>query len=50
MKINGKALGIAFIVTMGFWAIAWAITTDEIWRNIYDSTNTAIRLNQVAGS
>jgi hypothetical protein len=47
IEINRKALGIAFVVTLACWAIAWAITVDEVWRNVYDSANTALRINQV---
>jgi hypothetical protein len=47
IEINRKALGVAFIVTLACWAIAWAVTVDEVWRSVYDSTHTALRINQV---
>lgn len=47
MKINGKALGLGFLIGLAFWAVAWALTVDQIWNNVYDATNKAIRLNQV---
>jgi hypothetical protein len=49
MKLNRKAMVVAFVVTLGVWAIAWAITIDQIWNNVYDASNTALRTNQVAG-
>lgn len=27
---------------------AYAVTTDEVWRNVYDAANTALRINIVA--
>lgn len=39
-----------FLVTLALAAIAYAITTDQIWQKVYDSSNTALRVNQVAGS
>lgn len=33
--MNGKVVGLAFIVTLAIFAIAYAITTDQIWSNIY---------------
>jgi hypothetical protein len=48
IEINRKALGIAFIVTLACWAIAWAVSVEEIWRNVYDSSNQALRINEVA--
>jgi hypothetical protein len=50
MKFHRRAFVVAFVVTLAFWAIAWALTVDQIWQNVYDSSNTAIRINQVAGS
>lgn len=51
MKRQDKiALFVGFIVTLAFYAIGWAITVDQIWQNVYDSANTALRLNVVAGS
>lgn len=48
MKIDGKSLAAGFVIGLAFWAIAWATTVDQIWSNVYDATNHAIRLNQVA--
>ncbi len=47
MKLNAKAVGLSFLVTLAIAAIAHAITTSEIWAAWYDSTNTAIRVNIV---
>ncbi len=47
IHINRKAMGMAFIVTLACWAIAYAITVDQIWQAVYDSANTALRANQV---
>lgn len=44
---NKIALVVGFVVTLAIFAIAWAITVDQIWQNVYDSANTAIRLNVV---
>lgn len=48
MKIDKKAFGIAFVLTLCAYVLAWALTTDQIWQKVYDSGNTAIRVNQVA--
>lgn len=49
MTRNNKiALAVGFIVTLAFYAIGWAITIDQIWQNVYDSANQALRLNVVA--
>jgi hypothetical protein len=44
------AFAVGFIVTLAFYAIGWAITVDQIWQNVYDSANTALRLIVVASS
>ena len=50
MKINRKALAVGLLLG-GILAIrAFAKTADQIWQAVYDSSNTAIRVNQVAGS
>ena len=46
VDFNYVMLGAA--VGFFFAAVAVAQTTDQIWRNIYDSANTAIRINVVA--
>jgi len=48
VKINGKALAVAFALTLAGWAVVWAITIDQIWQNVYDSTNTSLRITQVS--
>ena len=42
------AFGVSFIVIIAFYAIGWALTSDQIWQNVYDSVNQAIRLHQVS--
>lgn len=39
--------GLAFVMTLVAMA-AYAITTDQIWQNVYDAANTALRINIVA--
>lgn len=39
--VAGVIAGLLFSVAV------WAITVDQIWNKVYDSTNTAIRINQV---
>lgn len=43
MKINRLALGLAFLVTLSFLAIAHALTTDQIWNNMFISASNSIR-------
>lgn len=50
MNIDGRLVGISFLVTLAVCALAYAVTTSEIWQSWYDSSNTAIRVNVVAGS
>lgn len=47
MRVNVKALiaGIVFGVMAA--VVAWALTTDQIWNNVYDSSNQAIRIRSV---
>lgn len=47
MQVNVKALvaGVVFGITVA--VVAWAITTDQIWQNVYNSTNQSIRIRQV---
>jgi uncharacterized membrane protein YqhA len=41
-------LGVLFgLVTAG---VAFAKTANQIWQAVFDSSNSAIRVNQVAGS
>lgn len=47
-KQEKLALAIGFFVTLAFYAVGWALTIDQIWNNVYDSANQAIRLNVVA--
>lgn len=47
MKINGKALAMAFIVTIACYAIGWAITVDQIWQAVYNSANQTLRVTAV---
>lgn len=48
MKLNGKVLGLAFAMTLGCWAVVWAITVSEIWNSVYDSANSSLRITQVS--
>ena len=48
MTFHRKAFGLAFLLTLSLWAIGWALTVDQIWSSVYDSSNTALRVNQVA--
>lgn len=38
----------AFVLTLGFYAIGWALTSDQIWQKVFDPINNALRVNQVA--
>lgn len=44
MKINGKALGLAFAFTLACWAISWAITVDQIWNAVYITSSQSLRV------
>lgn len=46
MKINGKALAIAFFATLTLWAIAHALTSDQILQSIYIPASNSIRVVQ----
>ncbi len=45
-----RAFAISFFVTLATFSVVWALTKDDIWNAIYDSANTALRINIVAGS
>lgn len=47
---RAKGLIAGFVLGLIISAISWAITVDQIWNSVYDSSNTALRINQVAGS
>lgn len=49
MKATKPAItfALSFFLTLIAMA-AYAITADEFWRSVYDSANTAIRVNIVA--
>lgn len=47
MKFDKRFFVAGVVAGLLFCAVVWAITVDQIWRNVYDSTNTAIRINQV---
>jgi len=40
--------GLAFIATLVIGGIASAITIDQLWQQVFDSVNNAIRVNEVA--
>lgn len=50
MTLNRKWLVFGILTGLLIAVSAWAITTNQIWQNVYDSSNTALRLNIVAGS
>jgi hypothetical protein len=50
MKLNGRVVGLSFLVTLALSALAYALTSSEVWQSVYDSSNTAIRVNIIAGS
>ena len=48
MKIDRKWVLIGALIGALVTAVAYAKTTEQIWHLVYDSTNTALRVNQVA--
>lgn len=42
------AFTLVFFGTLAVYAVGWALTVDQIWNNVYDSVNQAIRWNVVA--
>ena len=50
MRIDRKWLVIGLLSGLLFSAVAYAKTVSQIWNLVYDSSNTALRVNQVAGS
>lgn len=50
MKINYKAFFAGVFFAIGIATLAWALTTDQIWQSVYDSSTTSIRIEQVSGS
>lgn len=44
MKINGSAVIISFVVVLACYAIAWALTQDQIWARVYDSGTQSLRV------
>lgn len=47
MKFNVKAFLAGVLFAVGFAAVVWAVTQDQIWASVYDSTTTSIRIRQV---
>jgi hypothetical protein len=47
MHFDKKFFLLGVLSGLIFAVAAWAITSDQIWQHVYDSTNTAIRINQV---
>lgn len=45
--MDRKWLVIGALVGLTFAVSVWAITVDQIWQRVYDSTHTALRINQV---
>lgn len=50
MRLNRKWLLIGVLVGLVTAGVALAKSVNQIWQAVYDSGNTAIRVNQVAGS
>lgn len=48
MKIDRKWILIGALVGCLVTAVAYAKTINQIWQLVYDSGNTALRVNQVA--
>jgi hypothetical protein len=44
MKINGKVLAMAFILTLACWAIAYALTSEQILQSIFVPASNSIRV------
>lgn len=49
VKFSRKAFVLAFALTMAGYAVAWALTVSQIYSRVWDSSNSAIRVNKVAG-
>lgn len=47
MTLNKRVMGVAFIVTIAFYAIAYALTTDQIFSAVYISGSQSLRVISV---
>lgn len=47
MNFNARAFLAGVLFAVGFAAVTWAITQDQIWSSVYDSSNQALRIRQV---
>lgn len=47
MKFDKRFFVAGVIAGLLFSVVVWAITVDQIWVKVYDSANTALRINQV---
>jgi len=50
MRLDKKWLFIGLMSGLVFAAVVYAQTAGQILQTVYDSANTALRVNQVAGS
>ena len=48
MKLDRKWFVAGILAGLFVAAVAGAVTVDQIWTNVYDSANNALRINQVA--
>jgi hypothetical protein len=47
MNFDSKWFAIGVIIGLVFSAVSWAITTDQIWQAVYNSSNSSIRVTVV---
>ncbi len=47
MRFNKEWFAIGVIIGLCFSAVAWALTVDQIWQDIYNSTAHSIRVTVV---
>ena len=45
---SSRIFAVSFGITLLAFAVAYALTTDQIWAALFDSGNNAIRVNIVA--
>lgn len=47
MRFQRKFFVLGVLAGLAFSAVVWAITVEQIWQNVYDSTNSALKIHQV---